>query len=135
MIGVTADTNIYISGLIYAGPPRRFLDLARTRLFQLSLSTALLDEIRRVLRVKFFWTQERLDDLPLRLDKFIQRVHPTITLDVVKTDPDDNRVLECAVAAGSQFIVTGDHHLLQLGHYGGIQIVKVTDFLQLIPPP
>ena len=101
----------------------------------MSLSTALLDEIRRVLRVKFFWSQERLDDLLLRLDKFIQRVHPTITLDVVKTDPDDNRVLECAVAAGSQFIVTGDHHLLQLGHYGGIQIVKVIDFLQLIPPP
>lgn len=44
MISVTADSNIYISGLIYAGPPRQFLDAARARLFQLCLSPALLDE-------------------------------------------------------------------------------------------
>ena len=42
----------------------------------------------------------------------------------MKTDPDDNRVLECAVAAGLQFIVTGDHHLLQLGHYAAFRSSK-----------
>jgi len=46
-----------------------------------------------------------------------------------------NRVLECAVAAGSQFIVTGDTDLLDLGHYSGIQIVRVADFMKLLSSP
>ena len=53
----------------------------------------------------------------------------------MKNDPDDHRVLECAVAAGSQYIVSGDSDLLQLGHYGGIQIVRVADFIKRLPSP
>jgi predicted nucleic acid-binding protein len=45
------------------------------------------------------------------------------------TDPDDNRVLECAVSAGSQTIVTGDDDLLRLVAFRGIEIVRVVDFL------
>jgi predicted nucleic acid-binding protein len=52
-----------------------------------------------------------------------------VWLDVVKADPDDNRIPECAVAAGSDVIVTGDAHLLQLGAYLGIKIMKVAAFL------
>jgi uncharacterized protein len=135
VIGVTADSNIYISGLVFAGQPLQFLDAARAGRFQLGLSDALLAEIVRVLRDKFLWTQAWLDALPLRLEKFTRRVHPAITLDAVQSDPDDNRVLECAVTAGAQFIVTGDNHLLDLGQYSGIQIVKVADFMKLIPSP
>jgi predicted nucleic acid-binding protein len=53
---------------------------------------------------------------------------------VVKEDPDDNRVLECAVGARAEFIVMGDKHLLQLEEYAGIRIMKVADFLKLWPP-
>jgi predicted nucleic acid-binding protein len=62
-------------------------------------------------------------------------VHPTQTLDVVPDDPDDNRVVECAVAAGSRFIVTGDGDLLRLGSYGNIRILQVADFLKLVEGP
>jgi predicted nucleic acid-binding protein len=55
---------------------------------------------------------------------------PTEALDVVKDDPDDNRIVECAVASGSDCIVTGDNHLLRLGEYAGIKMVRVGDFLQ-----
>jgi putative PIN family toxin of toxin-antitoxin system len=135
VIGVTADSNIYISGLVFAGPPLQFLDAALAGRCQLSLSAPLLDEIYRVLRDKFLWPQARLDALPSRLEKFTQRVHPTVTLDAVQSDPDDNRVLECAIAASSQFIVSGDKHLLDLGQFRNIQIGKVADFLKLIPAP
>jgi predicted nucleic acid-binding protein len=50
---------------------------------------------------------------------------------VIKDDPDDNRVLECAVSAGSAYIVTGDKHLLRLGVYDSIRILRVSDFLAL----
>lgn len=58
------------------------------------------------------------------------RVFPTQTIDAVPEDPDDNRVLECAVAAGSRYIVTGDAALLRLGQYSGIQIMRVADFMK-----
>jgi uncharacterized protein len=135
VIGVTADSNIYISGLVFSGPPFQFLEAARAARFELSLSDALLSEIRRVLRDKFLWSAPRLDALAARLEKFTRRVQPTVTLDIVHNDPDDNRVLECAVTAGSQYIVSGDNDLLQLGQYNSIQIVRVADFLKLLPTP
>jgi predicted nucleic acid-binding protein len=56
-------------------------------------------------------------------------VAPTQTLNVTD-DPDDNRILECAVAAGSDYIVTYDKDLLRLGEYAGVKIVTAVDFLQ-----
>ena len=58
-------------------------------------------------------------------------MQPAVRLDVVKDDPDDNKILECAVTAGSDFVVTGDNHLLRLGTYDAIKILTVSDFLGL----
>jgi predicted nucleic acid-binding protein len=52
---------------------------------------------------------------------------------VVKDDPSDNRIVECAVAAGSDVIVSGDKHLLALGSFRGIEVMTVSDFLQRGP--
>ena len=130
MLEVTADSNIYISALVFAG---QFLNAARGGVFSLTVSDALLDEIHRVLWDKFKWSKEALD-AAANLADFTRRVHPTRTIDAVLADPDDNRVLECAVSAGSRFIVTGDNDLLRLGSYAEIQIVKAADFLELIRP-
>lgn len=60
MIEVTADTNIYISGLIFAGPPRRFIQEAQAGRFRLAISDALLEELTRILRAKFAWSNEEI---------------------------------------------------------------------------
>jgi predicted nucleic acid-binding protein len=66
--------------------------------------------------------------------RFTSLVRPTQTIDAVPEDPNDNRVLECAVTAGSRYIVTGDSALLRLGKYEGIEILRVADFIRLINP-
>jgi uncharacterized protein len=131
---VTADSNIYISALVFAGRPLQFLDAARAGIFRLAVSDALLAEVHRILRDKFRWPDEDLAEAATDLADFTLRVSPTQTIDAVPEDPDDNRVLECAVAAGSRYIVTGDAALLRLGRYGGIQIMRVADFMALINP-
>jgi putative PIN family toxin of toxin-antitoxin system len=133
-LDVTADSNIYISALVFAGRPLQFLDAARAGVFRLAISDALLAEIHRVLRDKFRWPQEDLDETAAALADFTVRVHPNQTISAIPEDPDDNRVLECAVAAGSHYIVTGDGDLLRLGRYGGIRIMRVADFMNLINP-
>lgn len=131
MPSATADTNIYVSGLQFGGLPRRFLDLAAAGDFRLDVSEAILNETPRVLREKFQWRSEALREAEDDILSYAQRITPTQTLNVIKTDPPDNRILECA-AAGSDFIVTGDAHVLGLGHYAGIPILKVGDFLKML---
>ena len=58
-------------------------------------------------------------------------VHPTIVLDEVENDPDDNRMLECAVWAEADLIVTGDKaHLQPLKIFRGIPIVSPRQFVE-----
>jgi len=87
------------------------------------------------LQAKFKWSEGEVDETLRHLAGCTELVRPTETLDVIKEDSDDHRVLECAVAAGSRFIVSGDHDLLRLGRFRNIRIVKVADFLKLITPP
>jgi putative PIN family toxin of toxin-antitoxin system len=125
----TADSNIWVSGLNWYGKPHELLNLARDGTIELAISDAILDEFSRILHDKLEWSDDRLNSMRAEVATFTKRVSSTETLDVVKADPDDNRILECAVAAGSEVIVTGDAHLLQLGAYRGIKIMKVADFL------
>ena len=130
MIRVTADTNIYISGLNFrGGHPYRFLELARTGKILLAVSDAILDEMAEVLQRKFDWPADDIADSREMISSFAQRVAPTETFDVVRDDPDDNRILECAAAARADYIVSGDNHLLNLRTFRDIPIVKVADFM------
>jgi predicted nucleic acid-binding protein len=56
-------------------------------------------------------------------------VFPRITVDVVKDDPEDNIILECALAAGVKYIVTGDPHLLKLASFEKIKIISPATFV------
>jgi uncharacterized protein len=129
VIGVTADTNVYISTLEFGGQPLEILNAARRGHIRLDISPPLLDEIHRVLRDKFSWSEDRLQRLAFRLSRFTSLVNPTTIIHAIPEDPDDNRVLECGVEARSLFIVTGDADLLRLGRYGGISILRVADLI------
>ena len=56
-------------------------------------------------------------------------VQSDLRLFVVKNDPDDNKIVECAVSCGADYIVTGDRHLLDIKEYKGIKIVTAKQFL------
>lgn len=135
MILATADSNIYISALQFGGVPLQFLNAARAGAFKLAISDALMSEIRGVLQEKFHWSDEMLDEATAGLADLTQIVRPTQMLRVIAEDPDDDRVLECAIASGSQFIISGDDHLLHLAQYENIRILKVAEFLTLVPQP
>ncbi len=78
---------------------------------------------------KFGVPDEALPAYEAVIRQAARTVQPAVQLEAFKADPDDNKIVECAVSAGSAFIVTGDRHLLRMGSYDGIQIVTVADFL------
>jgi uncharacterized protein len=127
------DTNIYISAVLH--PERaifQIVQLAAERRYRLLISPAIMNEVGRVLRETFgIGERTRIDRLKA-LAKAAEIVIPQFTLDVIREDPPDNRILECAVAGGAHLIVSGDRHLRRLKMYQGIPIVRAIDFLRTL---
>ena len=129
MTRVTLDSNVYLSGFVFGGKPKRVLEMAIDGEIEVAVADPIIQEVRRHLLGKFGWSEPRAAEAVESIAEFAKHVTPTETIDTVPTDPDDNRVLECAVSAGSQTIVTGDDDLLRLVAFRGIEIVRVADFL------
>jgi uncharacterized protein len=87
--------------LNFGGQPDKLLDLARTGDIQLSISDDVVDELRHVLRDKFRWTEDAIVLATDRLRDFTEHVEPKQKIAVVREDPNDDWILECAVAGGS----------------------------------
>ena len=115
MPSATFDSNVYISALVFRKKALALLDLAIDRGVDIAISDEIMDETLRVLHEKFKWSDERLNEARTLIDSFARHVTSTEKLDVVKADPNDNIIVECAAAAGSDYLVTGDHGILGLG--------------------
>ena len=126
---VTLDSNVYISALNFGGKPLQVLELARAGQVENAISNAIITETSRILYTKLHWEPADITDAVDQILDWSTYVHADYTLDVVPQDPDDNRVIECALKAGSDTIVTGDTDLLILGSVRGIKIVNPSDFL------
>jgi putative PIN family toxin of toxin-antitoxin system len=129
VIRATFDSNIYISALQFHGVGLRLLYIAQAGMIRMDTSNAIIEETIGVLRDKFEWAGYRLHFAQAALLKLAYRVTPVESLRIAD-DPDDDRIIECAVTAGSDFIVTFDKDLLRLGEYRGIKIVQAAEFLR-----
>ncbi|HEX9888469.1 MAG TPA: putative toxin-antitoxin system toxin component, PIN family [Nitriliruptorales bacterium] len=134
MTRAVLDTNTWVSGLGWGGPPGDVVEAALAGRFQIVTSPALLEELRRVLTypklAKMFGDANEIVEL---ITVASQVVRPTVTLDLVR-DPDDNRVLEAAVTGSVDVIVTGDADLLVLDVVQGVRIVSPADFIDVLRP-
>jgi len=100
---------------------------------RLAISDDILNEVERVLqRPKFGWTRDQVDDALRGLLLITEHVRPTQRIEVVNDDPTDNRIIECAAASGSEYLVSGDRHLLKVGQYQGVKIVTPADFIEIM---
>ena len=133
MVRVVYDTNILISSIFWArGNTHKLVELAIERSVTNFTSSDMLNELTKVLRVNFEQSEEIVKRQVALLVEYSTVVNLTEKLSVVKDDTDDDKVIECAVAADAQFIVSGDHHLLKLKSFRGIKIVAPAEFLNIL---
>ncbi|OFZ86350.1 MAG: putative toxin-antitoxin system toxin component, PIN family [Betaproteobacteria bacterium RIFCSPLOWO2_12_FULL_62_58] len=135
-----ADTNTVVSGLLWYGAPRTFLDTARAGAISLYTSGALLAELADVLpRAKLAKrvaaSGMSVKELARRYALLAQRITPAEIDPVVLADADDDAVIACALAARADLIVSGDKRVRNLKTYHGIRIVGVNEALALIAKP
>ena len=131
MIRVLLDTNVLFSAIIFGGLPRKLLEKAYARMIQLTTSPVLLDELERKLRRKFIWADPILAETRHNLEQLCDVVSTVESITHIQADPDDNRVLECALAGNADCIITGDKDLLILHPFRNIPILTVRQFLDL----
>ena len=127
------DTNVLISAVLFGGTPEAVVSLCRSGQTQLVTSDAILVELSGVLRRKSGMESRQVVAIVEELRSFAVVVVPATTVDAIAEDPDDNRVLECAVEARADFIVSGDtrhllalrlSHVLSLCAYEGLQLIS-----------
>jgi putative PIN family toxin of toxin-antitoxin system len=126
---VVFDTNIWISGLLWRGKPYQCLLLARGQAVQHVHCTEMMAELSEKLRTTFGFSENHTQAVLYDLRRVSERIEITGEIQVVADDPDDDKFIECAVVAGASAIVSGDHHLLELGEYEGIPVLSAAEFL------
>ena len=127
---VVLDTNVIVSALNFPGNERLVLELALRGRFEFYLSVFILNEVAGVLVRKFGWDEERTAQATLAIEDAAIVIEPLTLPEVITGGHADNRVLECAVAANADYLVTGDRrHLLPIGEHQGTIIVNAPRFL------
>ena len=130
---VVLDTNIIVSALNFPGNERRILDLALRGRYDLYLSPFILQEVSGVLVRKFRWDEQRAMQAIQMLRSVAIIIEPQPRPSVIQRNEADNRILECAVEASANYVVTGDRqHLLPLKEHQGTKIVTSVQFLSVL---
>jgi putative PIN family toxin of toxin-antitoxin system len=125
------DTNVYISAFQYPkGRTVVLWDAALAGRFRLIVSPAIIQEMAGVLRADFNWPEDRVQNAVRIVARIAGKgiIMPHTRVHVVTVDPDDDRILECAVDGKADLIVSNDRHLLDLKEHDGIPIVAGVDF-------
>lgn len=129
---VTVDTNILVSATGWDGNERELFQRAVHGDFTIIIGEGILIEYLEVIhRGKFsFLDKEKIKRFILLILEFCEVVDVKSRLKVIKEDPSDNMVLECAKDGNADFIVSGDAHLLKLRTWNGIRILTCRKFLE-----
>lgn len=127
------DTNVFVSGIFWSGPPKHILQHWKDRKFELILTEEVIEEYQEVLH-RLSKKVKQID-----VDKIIQLVtfyghlcEPVKLPSAISRDPDDDKFIAAAISGNAKVIVSGDQDLLVLKKYESIDIIAAKAFLQSI---
>lgn len=138
MLKVVLDTNQFVSSIISKkGPSAQLFQAWREHAYILIISLEIIKEIEQALRYphitkKYHLREEDIESFIHLIEHEAVVLPGSLRVDVIKEDPEDNKILACALEARAQYIVSGDKHLLSLRQYKDIAIVTAREFLKTI---
>jgi putative PIN family toxin of toxin-antitoxin system len=132
-VNIVCDTNVLVSGFLFGGHAREILRLASRGVIINFISPGILREVEDVLRRPKFGLhpEQVLEIITLFKDTF-EIVTPSIRVRAISSDPKDNHVIEAALAARAEYIISGDRHLLELTKWEDIHLVSAAQFVQTV---
>jgi putative PIN family toxin of toxin-antitoxin system len=130
-VKVVLDTNVFVSGVFFHGPPYQILQAWRDQKIELIVSPEIFAEYQKVGEI--LAEEHPAINLTPILEYVLQNasVYAAAALpNSVCEDPDDDKFLACALASGGIIVVSGDKHLLKVSGYQGIEVLKPREFVE-----
>ena len=133
---ITVDTNVLVSSSFWYGDSDIIMTKIENKEIELVLSKDIIEEFSRVL--DYDEIKNKIKNKNLEIKRTIEKiisiskiVEPKKNFDIIKEDPDDNKILECAFEGNVDYIITQDNHLLRLKEFNKIKIITPEEFLNL----
>jgi putative PIN family toxin of toxin-antitoxin system len=134
---IVLDTNVWLSAIFWNGEATNIIKKAEQGKLQILISEEILSEIIDVLNKESKF-QNHLINLKLNIEDLIRTIlsiskliETKTKLEVVKSDPKDNIILEVALDGKADYVVSYDNHLLNMIEFRSIKIILPKDFLDL----
>ena len=132
---IVLDTNCLIQSIPKRSPFRAVWDSILSGENILCVSNDIIEEYMEILQ-KF--TDERTAALVVKTiieNTFVDFITPYYQFHLIQADPDDNKFVDCAIAAVARYVVTNDHHfdVLRLKNtFPMVDVINLKDFMELI---
>ncbi len=130
---VVFDTNVLISSTLWEGSS------AQKLLFQcikkgvlIHISPEILSEYQAILKRDFSYSDEEIALIVEKIMAFAILIKPETKISLIKEDPDDDKIIECAIDSLSEYLITYDKHLLVLKQHQNTKIIKPEEFMELL---
>jgi len=131
-VRVYFDTNVYIAEALLGAGAAEMVAATEETGWRIFASSYLLDEQERVLTERLGFSQRLAKLSRQRIIRRAALIEPGPSRHTVAGDPADTPILRAAIAAGADYLVTNDRHLLDLNPYEGLRIVSMTDYRQVL---
>ena len=129
---IVFDTNVLISATLWHNSvAQKFLFKCIQENTQIFSSQEIIEEYKEILARDFGYNKQEIGEILERVLRFVTLVIPDKKIEAVKEDADDNKIIECAIEADAEYIISYDNHLLKLKGYQGIKIVRPEEALGL----
>lgn len=129
---VILDTNVFVSGIFWKGPPRQILQSWRDGKITIVTSAEILSEYERVSKTLALQFPASELSVFMRLLAMKAELCTAKPLPApVSRDADDDKFLACAVTAQVNYIVSGDKDLLDISGFSDIKVLKPRSFVDL----
>ncbi|QWR76004.1 putative toxin-antitoxin system toxin component, PIN family [Candidatus Magnetomonas plexicatena] len=135
MLKIVIDANVFISAILNSrGSPAKILDLVKSGKLMLITSVMIISEVKKVIlypkiQKRHKYTSHEVQQYLDKIFVIAQVIETDLKIEAIAEDSTDNKYLECALGGGADFIVSGDHHLLDLKVFQGVEILKPDEFL------
>jgi uncharacterized protein len=127
---IVLDTNVFISGIFFSGPPSQILQSWRQSKTKIVLTEQILAEYQRIgAELSAKYPSVNIEPIIELFTIFGEFVETRGISETICEDPDDNKFIECAIASQSKLIVSGDKHLLNISGYKDIEVLKPREFV------
>lgn len=124
------DTNVLISATLWDNSvSHKLLIKLIEKDIELFTTLEIIKEYKNAVIRDFQYSEEKVDEIIEKLLSFMKLIKTSSNIEIIKDDPDDNKILECAKDSGSEYILIYDNHLLKINEFENIKILRPDEFV------